>query len=91
MRVLLTGSSGFIGQYVTAELENRGHDVVGFDLVNGQDAEHLRLFTYNFDSHQVHLVFDKEDFHRARGKDKSVNFLYADGHIKNLLEIAGPP
>ncbi len=60
-------------------------------LVNGQDAEHLRLFTYNFDSHQVHLVFDKEDFHRARGKDKSVNFLYADGHIKNLLEIAGPP
>ena len=60
-------------------------------LVNGQDADHLKMFTYQFDSHQVHLVFDKESFHKARGADKSVNYLYADGHIKNLLEISGPP
>jgi prepilin-type processing-associated H-X9-DG protein len=34
-------------------------------------------------------MYDKDRFHRARGRNKEVNFLYADGHIKNLLEIAG--
>jgi nucleoside-diphosphate-sugar epimerase len=33
MRVLMTGSSGFIGRYLRSELELRGHDVVGYDRV----------------------------------------------------------
>jgi len=61
------------------------------NLLNGEDADHLQMFTIQFNSYQVHLVFDKEAFHKARGLDKSVNYLYADGHIKNLLEISGPP
>ena len=32
MRILLTGSKGFIGRATTAELERRGHEVVPFDL-----------------------------------------------------------
>jgi len=60
-------------------------------LLNGQDADHLRMFTYQFNPYQVNLVFDKQAFHVARGADRSVNYLYADGHIKNLLEITGPP
>ena len=35
------------------------------------------------------MVFDKDQFHKARGPAKAVNYLYADGHIKNLLAIAG--
>jgi hypothetical protein len=35
------------------------------------------------------LMFDKEKFHAARGEKKAQNFLYADGHIKNLLTIEG--
>jgi prepilin-type processing-associated H-X9-DG protein/prepilin-type N-terminal cleavage/methylation domain-containing protein len=58
-------------------------------LLNGQEAEHLRVFNLNFDSHHIPLVFDKESFHRARGAGKGVNYLYADGHIKKLLEIEG--
>ena len=27
--------------------------------------------------------------HRARGEKKGVNYLYADGHIRNLLAIEG--
>ena len=61
------------------------------NLLNGQDADHLKMFTFQFNSYQVNLVFDKQAFHIARGADKSVNYLYADGHIKNLLEITGPP
>jgi len=42
-----------------------------------------------FDPHQIPLMFDKEKFHRARGESKAQNFLYADGHIKNLLAVEG--
>ena len=58
-------------------------------LLNGQDADHLSAMGLKFDPHQIPLMFDKEKFHLARGEGKARNFLYADGHIKNLLVIAG--
>jgi prepilin-type N-terminal cleavage/methylation domain-containing protein/prepilin-type processing-associated H-X9-DG protein len=58
-------------------------------LLNGEDADHLKVFNIQFAPHQIPVVFDKEDFHKARGANKSVNYLYADGHIKNLLAIEG--
>jgi prepilin-type N-terminal cleavage/methylation domain-containing protein/prepilin-type processing-associated H-X9-DG protein len=58
-------------------------------LVNGQDAEHLSILSIDFDSHHTPLCFDKEAFHAAIGSERGVNYLYADGHIKNLLAIEG--
>ena len=58
-------------------------------LLNGQDAEHLSVMGLNFDPHNIPVVFDKEGFHRARGQGKEANYLYADGHIQNLLVIEG--
>jgi prepilin-type N-terminal cleavage/methylation domain-containing protein len=58
-------------------------------LLNGQDADHLRLLGLDFNPHQVPLVFDKEEFHKARGAGKGKNFLYADQHLKNLMELQG--
>lgn len=58
-------------------------------LLNGQDAGQLRVFGIDFDPHQIPVVFDKEAFHVARGPKKGVNYLYADGHIKNLLALEG--
>jgi prepilin-type processing-associated H-X9-DG protein len=58
-------------------------------LLNGQNAEHLKAFGLNFDSHQIPLMFDRDKFHQARGDAKPVNYLYADGHIKNLLVLEG--
>ncbi len=58
-------------------------------LVNGQDAEHLNVLNITSDPHHIPLVFDKEKFHKGRGEGKEVNILYADGHIKNLLELPG--
>jgi prepilin-type processing-associated H-X9-DG protein len=34
-------------------------------------------------------MYDKDPFHKARGESRQKNFLYADGHIKNLLVIQG--
>jgi prepilin-type processing-associated H-X9-DG protein len=34
-------------------------------------------------------VLDKQAFHAVLGSNHAVNYLYADGHIKNLLIIAG--
>ncbi len=58
-------------------------------LLNGEDAEHLTAFGLNFDPHQIPLMYDKEKFHIARGDNKAQNWLYADGHIKNLLLFQG--
>jgi prepilin-type N-terminal cleavage/methylation domain-containing protein/prepilin-type processing-associated H-X9-DG protein len=58
-------------------------------LVNGQDADRLTVLSFDFDPHQIPLVFDKEAFHSTAGTGRGVNYLYADGHIKNLLAIEG--
>jgi prepilin-type N-terminal cleavage/methylation domain-containing protein/prepilin-type processing-associated H-X9-DG protein len=58
-------------------------------LLNGQDADNLRVLTLDLGSSQTPVMFDKEGFHAARGPNKAVNYLYADGHIKNLLVIEG--
>src|SRR5579872_1218381 len=59
-------------------------------LLNGQDADHLQMLTNTFPLNQVFVVLDKEKFHVARGDQRAVNFLYADGHIKNLMELQAP-
>lgn len=58
-------------------------------LLNGQDADRMKVMGIDFDAHHIPLMFDKESFHAARGPKKGVNYLYADGHIKNLLVLEG--
>ena len=58
-------------------------------LINGQDADHLVVFAISFDPHNIPVAFDKEAFHASVGLGRGVNYLYADGHIKNLLAIEG--
>jgi prepilin-type N-terminal cleavage/methylation domain-containing protein/prepilin-type processing-associated H-X9-DG protein len=69
--------------------EQTGSSFAWNDFLNGQDADHLTAFGMKFDPHAMPLMYDKEKFHIARGEGKAKNFLYADGHIKNLLVVAG--
>lgn len=69
--------------------ERTGSSYSWNSLLNGQDAEHIRVMGIDFDPHRIPLMFDKEAFHRARGEKKGVNYLYADGHIQNLLTLEG--
>jgi len=58
-------------------------------LLNGKDAENLSVFGMKFDPHMMPLMYDRDQFHVARGSAKAQNWLYADGHIKNLLLFEG--
>lgn len=58
-------------------------------LLNGENADHLVVLGMNFKPQSIPVFFDKQGFHAARGANKAVNYLYADGHIKNLLTIEG--
>ena len=69
--------------------EQTGSSYSWNSLLNGQNADRLTVFGLNFNPHQIPLMFDKEAFHVARGKNKGVNYLYADGHIRNLLVMEG--
>ncbi len=69
--------------------EQTGSSYAWNSLLNGQDADHLKVLNIDFDPHQIPVMFDKEAFHKSRGEKKGVNYLYADGHIKNLLAIEG--
>jgi prepilin-type processing-associated H-X9-DG protein len=69
--------------------EQTGSSYSWNSLLNGQDADQLKVLGLRFQPHQIPLMFDKEKFHLARGEDKARNFLYADGHIKNLLVLEG--
>jgi prepilin-type N-terminal cleavage/methylation domain-containing protein/prepilin-type processing-associated H-X9-DG protein len=58
-------------------------------LLNGQKADHLQIMNLALAQTKIPLVFDKQGFHAVLGPKHAVNYLYADGHIKNLLIIAG--
>ena len=69
--------------------EKTGSSYSWNSLLNGEDGDHLEAFGMKFDPHAMPLMYDKEKFHAGRGLGKEQNFLYADGHIKNLLAIEG--
>lgn len=57
MRALVTGSDGFVGRHMVAELRGRGWDVLGVDLKSGGDARDIfRHGTNRFDL-VVHCAF----------------------------------
>ena len=69
--------------------ETTGSSYAWNSLLNGQREDNLNVFGLRFDPHAIPLMYDKEGFHAARGPAKAVNYLYADGHIKNLLTLEG--
>ena len=73
--------------------EQTGSSYSWNSLLNGENADRLKVLGMNFSPHAIPVFFDKEGFHASRGANKAVNYLYADSHIKDLLTIEGtlPP
>jgi nucleoside-diphosphate-sugar epimerase len=43
MRIVILGSSGQIGAYLTDYLRNKGHEVTEFDVVNGGEEDLTKI------------------------------------------------
>lgn len=43
MRIVVTGSEGFIGKHLVRALVNAGHEVIGLDIKSGQDVRTCEL------------------------------------------------
>ncbi len=47
MRILVTGSEGFLGKVLVRELENRSHQVIRYDISLGKDIlDSQQLYEY---------------------------------------------
>lgn len=69
--------------------EQSGSSYSWNSLLNGQDVDQLKVLNLPYGPSQIPVFFDKEAFHKDANPDKAVNYLYADGHIKKLLESEG--
>lgn len=55
-KVLLTGHRGFIGSRLLPLLKEKGYDVVGYDLKNGDDIRDLKKLRYLFQKEEFDIV-----------------------------------
>ena len=58
--------------------------------LNNQKADNLQMMLLPLGPTRIPLVYDKVAFHALLGANHAQNFLYADGHIKNLFTLSGP-
>ena len=69
--------------------ETSGSSYAWMSALNGQKASSLNLYGIEQET-RIPLMLDKDRrFHEARGAGREVNFLYADGHLRNLFETTG--
>lgn len=58
MKIMITGSSGFIGRHLSKQLEGEGHEIIGWDRKEGKD---IHDFTLEPDTDFViHLAADAD-------------------------------
>ena len=67
--------------------EQTGSSYSWVSALNGQNADGLDLLGIFTKPNQIPLMLDKDKFHIRRGADKGQNWLFADGHLRNLIEI----
>ncbi len=58
-------------------------------LLNGANAStpHLELLGTTYSLDQIPVFFDKQSFHGPPGSPHAINYLYADEHVKNFIEL----
>jgi len=55
MKILLTGSGGFIGSHLWEALKKK-HDIIGYDIKGGDDINDLRKLEYLFETENIDCV-----------------------------------
>lgn len=96
MRVLLTGSSGWLGRFLAPELKRCGHDIVGLDVTPGPNTTVVASVANRsdveraFSDHRIEAVIHAGGLHKpdiARFPAQSFIDVNVTGTL-NLLEAA---
>ena len=75
MRILLTGSSGWLGQFLAPMLRDAGHEVVGLDVAPGADTQIIgsvadrALIDRTFGDHGIEAVIPVSYTHLPSPRD----------------------
>ena len=96
MRLLLTGSSGWLGRYLAPRLRAQGHVVVGLDVAAGTDTDvrgsvaDRALVDRTFAEHGIEAVIHSGALHKpdiVRYPESAFRAVNVEG-TRNLLEAA---
>jgi len=74
MKALITGSEGFVGPYLRSELENAGYEVIGADLVGGNNTYQIDLLDSDAVSRMMAELDPDVVFHLAAIADVGLSW-----------------
>src|SRR3954462_11101210 len=96
MRILLTGSSGWLGRFVAPRLRAAGHEVTGLDVAPGADTDVIgsgadrSLVDRAFSGRRIEAVIHSAALHKPdtlRYPESALHAVNVDG-TRHLLEAA---
>jgi dTDP-glucose 4,6-dehydratase len=82
--ILVTGGRGFIGTNLTNELRARGHEVWACDILQGEDARHLKADTGVYQ--QMDAIFRKQKFDFVYHLAAEYGRWNGEDHYENLWQ-----
>ena len=91
MRCLITGNLGFVGSETQKFLEGNGHEVVGYDLMEGRDIRDGQQFEAYVLANQPNRILHLAAIARFDEADKNPKLCYETNvhGTKNVAAVAG--
>ena len=83
MKILLTGSRGFVGIYLSKKLNELGNNVVGIDKNHFENKYLNQFFQYNLSNFKFNEIKDEPAF---KNLDILIHCAAAKGDYKELSE-----
>ena len=80
--ILVTGGRGFIGTNLTRELRSRGHRVTTCDILQGEDAQHVKVDTGEY--RQLDWLFSHQSFDYVYHLAAEYGRWNGEDHYENL-------
>ncbi len=91
MKILITGNQGFVGRETQRLLEKEGHEVVGYDLMAGQDIRDINMFREFVQKEKPDRILHLAATARFAEADKDPESAFETNSIgtRNVAKVAG--